>query len=111
MMKRLLRLSRSILGISIAFSLMAGLMATSPAWSRAVKVMDVDEVGDAAMIANAKSKKRAENGLPGQDGINSSSSGCSDINVGNVQLKPGQLAPRKIVNVIEGPIIQENKCK
>jgi len=54
---------------------------------------------------------RAEEGLPGQGGENTSSDGCSDINIGNFQATPGQLVPRKIINVIEGPIIQENKCK
>jgi hypothetical protein len=88
-----------------------GLVSAHPAWSRSIKVMDPEEVGDSALIARAKAQKRAEQGLPGQGGENTSSDGCSDINIGTFQAKPGQLVPRKIVNVIEGPIIQENKCK
>jgi hypothetical protein len=88
-----------------------GMVSVQPTWGRSIKVIDPEEVGDAALIAKAKAQKRAESGLPGQDGENTSSDGCSDINIGTFQAKPGQLVPRKIVNVIEGPIIQENKCK
>lgn len=110
-MKRTLNLGRRLPMISAAIALTLGLVTAHPAWSRSVKVMAPEEVGDAALIANAKAKKRAEEGLPGQGGENTSSDGCSDINIGNFQATPGQLVPRKIINVIEGPIIQENKCK
>lgn len=99
--------------LSMAAVLTLGLMMPHPVWSRSIKVIAPEEVGDAALISRAKAQKRAEQGLPGlsDGGENTSSDGCSDINIGTFQAKPGQFVPRKIVNVIEGPIIQENKCK
>lgn len=110
-MKRILNYGWPFPMVSAVIALTLGLIAAHPAWSRSVKVMAPEEVGDAALIANAKARKRAEEGLPGQGEKNTSSDGCSDINIGNFQALPGQFVPRKIVNVIEGPIIQENKCK
>jgi hypothetical protein len=77
-----------------------------------VQVMDVDEVRDAATIARAKARNRsdeAENG--GSFGGGAFSSGCSDLNIGNVQTGVGQRVPRNVTVVIEGPVIQENNCR
>ncbi|GEM_PF-5042643 len=78
-----------------------------------VEVMDIDEVGDAARIARAKAKKRAEESEDdeGDSGGVSSSDGCSDLNIGNVKTSVGQPVPKNVTIVIEGPVIQQNKCR
>jgi hypothetical protein len=102
--------------MAVPVMLALGLGAAQPVWSStavgSVKVMDPDEVGDAALIARAKAQKRAEEGLPGLNSSTGPGNGCSDINIGNIQgTKPWQRVPTKVVNIIEGPIIQENKCR
>ena len=98
------------------------LLIATAAWSLAgsagaqtvgrVNVMDPDEVRDAATIQRAKSKYRAErDDEDSGSGGNTSSGGCSDLNIGNVSTKVGQMAPRNVTVVIEGPVIQENKCR
>jgi len=77
-----------------------------------VQVMDVDEVRDAATIARAKARNRSEEAEDGGSfGGGFSSSGCSDLNIGNVQTEVGQRVPRNVTVVIEGPVIQENNCR
>ena len=74
-----------------------------------VSVTEVEDVREAATIARAKARHRAENSENDDD--NSSSSGCSDIDIGNVKTSVGQQAPRTVTVVIEGPVIQENNCR
>jgi len=77
-----------------------------------VEVMDVDEVRDAATIARAKARNRSEEAENGEAfGGGFSSSGCSDLNIGNVSTGVGQQVPRSVTVVIEGPVIQENNCR
>ena len=78
-----------------------------------VQVMDVEEVRDAATIARAKARNRSEEAEDGEafGGGGFSSSGCSDLNIGNVKTEVGQQVPRNITVVIEGPVIQENNCR
>ena len=77
-----------------------------------VQVMDVEEVRDAASIARAKARNRSEEAEDGESfGGGFSSSGCSDLNIGNVKTEVGQQVPRNITVVIEGPVIQENNCR
>ncbi len=98
-------ISQALLGLT-ACLLAAGAVAQSVG---RVNVMDVDEVRDAASISRAKAEFRAQGG--GGEGGDSSSGGCSDLNIGNVSTKVGQRAPRNVTVVIEGPVIQENKCR
>jgi hypothetical protein len=85
------------------------------AWSAnvgRVNVMEVDEVRDAATIARAKARKRSEDAEDGAGfGDGAFSSGCSDLNIGNVKTSVGQTVPRNLTIVIEGPVIQENNCR
>ena len=74
-----------------------------------VSVTEVEDVREAATIARAKARHRAENSEKDDDGF--SSSGCSDIDIGNVKTSVGQQAPRTVTVVIEGPVIQENNCR
>ena len=76
-----------------------------------VQVMEIDEVRDAATIARAKARNRSEQAENGGFGGGSFSSGCSDLNIGNVQTQVGQQVPRNVTVVIEGPVIQENNCR
>jgi len=77
-----------------------------------VRVMDVDEVRDAATIARAKARNRSESAGNGDSfGGGAFSSGCSDMNIGNVKGGVGQSVPRNVTIVIEGPVIQENNCR
>ncbi len=94
-----------------ALGLSAGLAATVHAGSVGrVSVTEVDEVRDAATIARAKAQFRSQdNGDDESSGI--FSSGCSDLNIGNVRTGVGQRAPRNVTVVIEGPVIQENNCR
>ena len=98
------RISQVTLGLA-ACLLAASAMAQSVG---RVNVMEVDEVRDAASISRAKAEFRAQGG---GEGGNSSSGGCSDLNIGNVSTKVGQRAPRNVTVVIEGPVIQENNCR
>jgi len=99
------RINRIMLGLAASL-LTAGAMAQSVG---RVNVMEVDEVRDAASISRAKAEFRSQGG-GGEEG-SSSSGGCSDLNIGNVTSKVGQRAPRNVTVVIEGPVIQENKCR
>jgi hypothetical protein len=105
------RLPVVMLAVAGALELGAVHTASASASVGSVKVMDPEDAGDGALIGRAKAQRRAEQGLPGQ-GNSSSGNGCSDINIGNIQgTKPWQRPPTKVVNIIEGPIIQENKCR
>lgn len=94
-----------------ALGLVAGLAGTASAGSVGrVSVTEVDEVRDAATIARAKAQFRSQDdGDDDSSGI--FSSGCSDLNIGNVRTGVGQRAPRNVTVVIEGPVIQENNCR
>lgn len=74
-----------------------------------VSVMDVEDVRDAATIARAKAENRSQSS--GEDGEGGFSTGCSDLNIGNVKTGVGQPVPRNITIVIEGPVVQENNCR
>jgi hypothetical protein len=76
-----------------------------------VSVMEIEDVRDAATIARAKAQIRAEQGAGGGAGGIGSTSGCSDLNIGNVQPGVGGTVPRNLTIVVEGPIIQENDCR
>jgi hypothetical protein len=99
--------------VTLILVLSAGLAGVAPAGSVGrVSVTDVDEVRDAATIARTKAKNRAESSEEdGGSGGFSSSGGCSDLNIGNVSTGVGQRVPRNVTIVIEGPVIQENKCR
>ncbi len=89
----------------------ASLVAADSSVGR-VQVMDVDDVRDAATIARAKAQNRSQaEDNDGSAGNDSFSSGCSDLNIGNVKTSVGQQVPRNVTVVIEGPVIQENKCR
>jgi len=75
-----------------------------------VEVMEVDDVRDAATIARAKARNRSESSGD-EEGGSYSSGGCSDMNIGNVKTGVGQPVPRNVTIVIEGPVVQENKCR
>lgn len=86
---------------------------TVPAYAGSVgrvSVMEVDEVRDAATISRAKAQFRSEGGGRREAG-SGGSSGCSDLNIGNVDTKVGQRGPRNVVVVVEGPVVQENNCR
>ncbi len=77
-----------------------------------VNVIEVDEVRDAATIARAKARKRSEEAEDGGESDDDSfGSGCSDLNIGNIKTGVGQPVPRNVTIVIEGPVVQENKCR
>jgi hypothetical protein len=77
-----------------------------------VKVMEVDQTRGAASVSLAKAKNRSQRSEnQDENGGFSSSGGCSDMNIGNVVTGPGQRVPRNVTIVIEGPVIQENKCR
>ncbi len=78
-----------------------------------VDVMEIDEVHDAATIARAKARKHSEDAEKGdsEDSDSFGSGGCSDLNIGNVKTGVGQPVPRNVTIVIEGPVVQENKCR
>jgi hypothetical protein len=77
-----------------------------------VRVMDVDDVRDAATIARTKARNRSESAENGESfGGGAFSSGCSDMNIGNVKGGVGNSVPRNVTIVIEGPVIQENNCR
>ncbi len=101
------------LTLGLAAVLLVGLDSPARATSVGrVQVMDVDEVRDAATIARAKARNRSEEAESGESfGGGFSSSGCSDLNIGNVQTGVGQQVPRTVTVVIEGPVIQENNCR
>lgn len=96
--------------------LLAGNFAAAPTLVLAgsvgsVSVMEVEEVGDSATISRAKAKNRSESGVGGGGGFSSSGDSCSDLNIGNVKTGVGQPVPRSVTIVIEGPVVQENKCR
>jgi len=98
----------------VAFALAALMLASTAQAARVgrVEVMEVDEVRDAATIARAKARNRSEAAQHGGSfGGGAFSSGCSDLNIGNVQTGVGQQVPRNVTVVIEGPVIQENNCR
>jgi hypothetical protein len=76
-----------------------------------VSVMEVDQVRDAASISRAKARYRSQTAGNENSGGGSFSSGCSDLNIGNVDTSVGQRGPRNVTVVIEGPVIQENNCR
>lgn len=76
-----------------------------------VQVMEVDEVRDAATISRAKARNRSEASENGGSSGGAFSSGCADLNIGNVKTGVGQRVPRNVTVVIEGPVIQENNCR
>lgn len=76
-----------------------------------VSVMEVDEVRDAASVSRAKALYRSRTDGAQDSGAGTSSSGCSDLSIGNVDVTVGQRAPRNVTVVIEGPVIQENNCR
>ncbi len=78
-----------------------------------VDVMEIDEVHDAATIARAKARKHSEDAEKGggEDSESFGSGGCSDLNIGNIKTGVGQPVPRNVTIVIEGPVVQENKCR
>lgn len=76
-----------------------------------VKVMEVDQTRGAASVSLAKARNRSQRSENQDENGISSSGGCSDMNIGNVVTGPGQRAPRNVTIVIEGPVIQENKCR
>ena len=105
--------SNSRLALGLTALLLGGLSTTAPAAGVGrVQVMEVDEVRDAATIARAKARNRSEEAEDGEAfGGGFSSSGCSDLNIGNVKTEVGQQVPRNVTVVIEGPVIQENNCR
>ena len=96
-------------------ALLLGLNLAQSVWAVSVgrvSVIEVDEVRDAATISRAKARQRsedAENGV--SSGGGAFSSGCADLNIGNVKTSVGQRVPRNVTVVIEGPVIQENNCR
>jgi hypothetical protein len=101
------------LGLAVV-AMVAGLGLTAPAKASrvgSVQVMEVEDVRNAANIARAKARNRSEAAENGGFGGGVFSSGCSDLNIGNVKTGVGQTVPRNVTIVIEGPVIQENKCR
>ena len=94
------------LGLALAVFTLPGLAAGSSVGK--VSVMDAEDVRDAASIARTKARMRSEES---EDGGGFSSTGCSDINIGNVKTGVGGRVPRNVTVVIEGPVVQENKCR
>ena len=76
-----------------------------------VTVMEVDQVRDAASISRAKARYKSQTAGKQNSGSGTFSSGCSDLNIGNVDTSVGQRAPRNVTVVIEGPVFQENNCR
>jgi len=105
--------SKIPVALGLTALLLGGLSTTAQAASVGrVEVMEVDEVRDAATIARAKARNRSEEAEDGGAfGGGFSSSGCSDLNIGNVKTGVGQQVPRTVTVVIEGPVIQENNCR
>ena len=101
--------------IGCGYVILGGGLAAGDAWAAGVgrvQVMEVDDVRDAATISRAKARNRSEAAADGgSSGGGSFSSGCSDLNIGNVSTGVGQRVPRNVTVVIEGPVIQENKCR
>lgn len=103
-------ISPRAVGITALFLIgLTGLPALAGDSVGRVSVMDVDDVRDAATIARAKALNRSQSS--GEDGEGSFSSGCSDLNIGNVKTGVGQPVPRNVTIVIEGPVVQENNCR
>jgi hypothetical protein len=97
-------------GVALALWLPLGPSAWAESVGR-VSVIEVDEVRDAATIARAKARQRSEDAENGGTSGGVFSSGCADLNIGNVQTSVGQRVPRNVTVVIEGPVIQENNCR
>jgi hypothetical protein len=107
-LKPQLLMALAALGITANPILMSGAHADSVG---RVTVMEVDQVRDAASISRAKALYRSQTGGKENSGSGTFSSGCSDLNIGNVDTSVGQRGPRNVTVVIEGPVIQENNCR
>lgn len=106
--------SHVLLGLTLGvLAMSSGLWTPAHAGSAVgkVTVMDVDEVRDAASIQRAKARNRSDSAGSESGGGDVGTGGCSDLNIGNVKTGVGQPVPRNVVVVIEGPVIQENKCR
>lgn len=100
--------------LTTAFAL-AALVLTAPAFGADDDINELPE-GIIAKLARMKSKTGGGSRRDRDNDASSSSAssaGCGSLNVGNVEAgKAGTRAPRQVIVVIEGPVVNaNNKCR